>query len=80
MMHGKTVVRGGFGVFEAPVTIAAMGIDGKFSTNPDTNQEGFSQTTPAITTTTNYLTPSATSEQPIPATASCRRPAIRWDC
>ncbi len=66
MMHGKTVVRGGFGVFEAPVTIAAMGIDGKFSTNPDTNQEGFSQTTPAITTTTNYLTPSATLSNPFP--------------
>jgi hypothetical protein len=66
MLHGKTVIRGSFGMFEAPVTIAAMGIDGKFSTNPDTNQEGFSQTTPAVTTLTNYLTPSATLGNPFP--------------
>ncbi|HUI55006.1 MAG TPA: TonB-dependent receptor [Bryobacteraceae bacterium] len=66
LLHGKTVIRGGFGMFVAPVTIAAMGIDGKFSTNPDTNQEGFSQSTPAITTTTNYLTPSATLSNPFP--------------
>ena len=66
MFHGKTVIRGGFGMFEAPVTIAAMGIDGKFSTNPDTNQEGFSQTTTALTTTNNYLTPNATLSNPLP--------------
>jgi len=66
MFHGKTVIRGGFGMFEAPVTIAAMGIDGKFSTNPDTNQEGFSQTTTSLTTTNNYLTPNATLSNPLP--------------
>jgi len=65
-LHGKTVFRGGFGMFEAPVTIAAMGIDGKFSTNPDTNQEGYSQTTTALTTTNNYLTPNATLSNPQP--------------
>jgi len=65
-LHGKTVIRGGFGMFQAPVTIAAMGIDGKFSTNPDTNQESFSQTTPAVTTTNNYLSPSATLGNPFP--------------
>lgn len=65
--HGKTVIRGGFGMFQAPVTIAAMGIDGKFSTNPDTNQESFSQTTPAVTTGNNYLTPSATLGSPFPS-------------
>ena len=59
-LHGKTVIRGSFGMFVAPVTIAAMGIDDKFSTNPDTNQEGFSQTTALTATSNNYLTPAAT--------------------
>jgi hypothetical protein len=66
LFHNKTVIRGGFGMFEAPVTIAAMGIDGKFSTNPDTNQEGFSQTTTALVTTNNYLSPNATLSNPLP--------------
>jgi Carboxypeptidase regulatory-like domain len=60
-MHGKTVVRGGFGIFVAPVTIASMGVDGKYSTNPLTNQQGFSQTTSLTATSNNFLTPLATS-------------------
>jgi hypothetical protein len=59
--HGKTVVRTGFGIFVAPVTIASMGVDGKYSTSPLTNQEGFSQSTTLTATSNNYLTPLATS-------------------
>ena len=64
---GKTVIRGGFGMFVAPVTITAMGIDGKYSTSPDTNQEGFSQSTTVIPTNDNYLTPAATLSNPFPS-------------
>ena len=65
-LHGKTVLRGGFGMFVAPVTITAMGPDDKFSTNPDTNQEGFSQTTSLTATSNNYLTPLTTLSNPFP--------------
>ena len=65
-LHGKTVIRGGFGMFVAPVTITAMGVDDKFSTNPDTNQEGFSQSTSLTATGNNYLTPLATLSNPFP--------------
>ena len=41
--HGKTVIRGSFAMFVAPVSILAAGVDDKDSTSPDTNQEGFSQ-------------------------------------
>jgi hypothetical protein len=54
-------VRTGFGVFVAPVTIASMGVDGKYSTSPLTNQEGFSQSTTLTATSNNFLTPLATS-------------------
>jgi hypothetical protein len=59
--HGKTVVRSGFGIFVAPVTILSVGVDGKPSTSPLTNQEGFSQTTTLTATSNNFLTPLATS-------------------
>jgi len=66
-LHGKTVIRGGFGMFVAPVTITAMGVDDKFSTSPDTNQEGFSQTTTLTATSNNYLTPLVTLSNPYPS-------------
>ena len=66
VLHGKTVIRAGFGMFVAPVTITAMGIDGKFSTNPDINQEGFSQATALTATNNNYLTPATTLSDPFP--------------
>ena len=60
-LHGKTAIRAGAGIFVSPVTIASMGVDGKYSTNPLTNQEGFSQTTSLTATSDNYKTPLATS-------------------
>jgi len=43
-----------------------MGPDDKYSTNPDTNQEGFSQTTSLTATSNNYLTPLTTLSNPFP--------------
>ena len=40
-----TVIRGGFGMFVAPVTIASLAVTGAYSTTPILAQEGFSQTT-----------------------------------
>jgi len=65
--HGNTVFRGGFGMFVAPVTISQMDINGKFSTTPNTNQEGFSQSTALNASNDNYLTPAMTLNNPFPA-------------
>jgi hypothetical protein len=66
--HGKTVIRSGFGVFEAPIAVSYVGPDGKYSTSPRTplGQEGFSQSTPFTATNNNYLTPAATLSNPFP--------------
>jgi len=58
--HGSTVIRAGFGMFVGPVTVANLGTNGTYSTNPLINQEGFSATTSfsipgAIVTPTNPL-------------------------
>jgi hypothetical protein len=59
-LHAKTVIRGGFGMFVSPVTISTLAINGAYSTNPITNQQGFSQTTSPSVTSNNYLTPGLT--------------------
>jgi Carboxypeptidase regulatory-like domain len=66
-LHGKTVIRASFGMFVAPVTMLAAGVDAKDSTSPDINQEGFSQTTTLVPTANNYLTPLATLSNPFPS-------------
>lgn len=63
--HNNTVIRGGFGIFTAPVTIANLATTGAYSTNPQINQEGFSQTTTMVVPS-NFLTPSATLSNPFP--------------
>jgi hypothetical protein len=62
-LHGKTVIRAGFGVFESPVAISYVGPDGKYSTSPRTplGQEGFSQSTALTATANNYALPGAVS-------------------
>lgn len=67
-MHGKTVVRAGFGMFESPVAVSYVGPDGKYSTSPRTplGQEGFSQATPFTATNDNYKTAAATLSNPFP--------------
>jgi hypothetical protein len=66
-LGGSTVVRGGFGMFVAPVTIASMDVNGKYSTSPNTDQEGFSQSTALNATNDNYITPAATLNNPYPS-------------
>jgi hypothetical protein len=66
-LKGRTVLRGSFGMFVAPVSIARMDVNGKFSTSPNTNQEGFSQTTTLVATNDNFATPAATLSNPFPS-------------
>ena len=66
-LHGKTVIRASFGMFVAPVSMLAAGVDAKDSTSPDINQSGFSQTTSLVATSNNYLTPLATLSNPFPS-------------
>ena len=66
MFHGKTVLRGGFGMFVSPVSITSLSVSGSFSTNPILTQQGFSQSTQVIPTSNNYLTPAATLSNPFP--------------
>ena len=49
---GKTVIRGGVGVFFAPIGIAGL------------NQEGFSANTPLVATNNGYLTPAVNLSNP----------------
>jgi len=55
-LKGKTVFRGGFGVFVLPI----------IPWNNSVNQEGFSQITQLTATGNNYLSPSATLGNPFP--------------
>ena len=64
-LHSKTVIRGGFGTFVAPITVASLATTGAYSSNPLVDQEGFSQTTTMVVPT-NFLTPSATLSNPFP--------------
>ncbi|MGP8243837.1 MAG: TonB-dependent receptor [Bryobacteraceae bacterium] len=64
--HGKTAIRGGFGVFVAPLEPLQMNNDNSYSSTPVVNQEGFSQTTQMIVTNNNYLSPATTLSNPFP--------------
>ncbi len=59
VFKGKTVFRGAFGVFVAPVTIANLAINGTYSTNPEINQQGFSQSTTISVPSSGLVNPAA---------------------
>jgi hypothetical protein len=67
-MSGKTVVRAGYGIFVAPITVAYLGPNGNYSSTPlaPADQEGFSQSTAMVVTNNNYLTPASTLSNPFP--------------
>ena len=62
----KTVLRGGFGVFVQPETLASLNAQGTYSSNALSNNEGFSATTAFTATTNNYLTSASTLSNPFP--------------
>ncbi len=64
-LHGKTVIRGGVGVFVYPI-----GVHGGVALN----QQGFSQTTQMVVTNNNYLSPASTLSDPFPN--GIQQPAI----
>ncbi|MFT4111351.1 carboxypeptidase regulatory-like domain-containing protein [Silvibacterium sp.] len=63
----KTVVRGGFGIFVQPETLATLAATGTYSSTPLSNQEGFSASTSYVASTNNYLTYANTLSNPFPS-------------
>jgi len=61
----NTVVRGGFGIFVEPITIANLSVNGSYSTAPIINQEGFSQSTQFLVPS-NFLSPTTQFNNPFP--------------
>lgn len=60
----KMVIRGGFGVFVQPETLANLAATGKYSSSALSNQEGFSAETSFSSTTSNYTSPVPTLDNP----------------
>lgn len=67
MLHDKTVIRGGFGIFVQPETVSNLNAEGVTSSNAISNQEGYSATTSYIATNNNYLTNANTLSNPFPS-------------
>jgi hypothetical protein len=70
-LHNATVIRGGFGIFVAPIDLANLGTNGNFSSDPIMssyagNQEGFSASTQFVATSNNFLSPATNLSQPFP--------------
>jgi hypothetical protein len=65
-LHGRLVVRGGGGVFVAPLTLATLYPTGGYASTPMQAQSGFSQTTSLTPSSDSYLTPYATLGNPFP--------------
>jgi hypothetical protein len=65
VFHDRTVIRGGFGIFVQPITIANLSVNGNYSTSPIIDQEGFSQSTQFIVPS-NFLAPGTTLSDPFP--------------
>jgi len=64
-LRGRTVIRGGFGMFVSPNTVANLNGNGTYSSNPLINQEGFSAST-AFSAPGAVVTPANTLSNPFP--------------
>jgi len=62
----KTVIRGGFGVFVQPETLASLAATGTYSSSAISNQEGFSASTSYVGST-NGITPTNSLSTPFPS-------------
>jgi len=65
--NSKTVLRGGFGIFVQPESLASLAATGTYSSNAIDNQEGFSASTIYTVTNNNYLTSPNNLSNPFPA-------------
>jgi hypothetical protein len=65
--RNSTVIRGGFGIFVQPETLASTNSAGSVSSSAIDNQEGYSSTTNETVTNNNYLTPATTLSNPFPS-------------
>ena len=65
-LHGKTVFRGGFGLFVTPANLANLNGVGTYSSTAITDQMGFSSTTSLSGSNNNFLTPALTLSNPFP--------------
>ena len=68
-LKGRTVIRAGFGMFVAPITIATLAQNGQYSSQPVVNQSGFSQTTAMTVSNDSFVTPATTLTDPFPGGA-----------
>jgi hypothetical protein len=74
-LDSKTVVRGGFGIFVQPETLATLASTGTYSSNALTNSEGFSATTTYTSSTNNGLTPPSANPLSNPYPGGFTQPA-----
>jgi hypothetical protein len=65
-LKNKTVFRGGFGIFVSPFAPTNLATNGNYSSNPFTNQEGYTATSSFVATSNNYLSPASTLSDPFP--------------
>jgi hypothetical protein len=62
----QTVIRGGFGIFVQPETLASLASSGTYSSNAISNQEGYSASTTYVSTTNSGLTAANSLSNPFP--------------
>ncbi|MBV9182476.1 MAG: TonB-dependent receptor [Acidobacteria bacterium] len=65
ILHEKTVIRGGFGLFVQPIALSNLNPTGGYSTSPILTQQGFNQTT-QVAVASNFLLPGANLTNPFP--------------